>query len=246
MQKVFYHQNLTAMFVESAGYYDVIMEGKGVSVATLYPARGGVEVDMPGYLSWFSASVTLAMAGVIVRRRQADIDQAHAEALELTMQNLKAASSDAIHVPVNGSRVLALCGRVALGGATKDAATCGACAGQMERDHDEAREVNRASGQDDRPRGPQAATNLVRRVLRGIDGVYAVRSRFCPDRGESAVQTIVFLASDADSEAVFSFLRGAFGGMKVRASLAARFVSITFRPWSLVDDEAEAHEMNAS
>jgi hypothetical protein len=89
------------------------------------------------------------------------------------------------------------------------------------------------------PTSPRTATTLVKSVLVGVDGMGEVHSRYFSD----GVQTIVHLTGDANFDAALTFLRGAFADVVVRGSETG-FISISFRPWSIEQDEIEAHSID--
>lgn len=89
------------------------------------------------------------------------------------------------------------------------------------------------------PTSPRTATTLVKSVLKGMDGIGEVHSRYSP----KGVQTIVYLTASANFDAALIFLRGAFADVVVRGSETG-FISISFRPWSIEQDEIEAHSID--
>lgn len=73
---------------------------------------------------------------------------------------------------------------------------------------------------------PRAATTLVKRVLRGFDGIREVHTACCTD----AMATTISLDNDADVGAIYTFARGAFPDAKVsnRYACTARFLTVSF------------------
>lgn len=74
------------------------------------------------------------------------------------------------------------------------------------------------------PTTPRSATNMVRKVLHGVDGISAVRTTWQTD----ALGTIVFLTPDVDGKAVLAYLAAAFVDVKVSGHLGYDFIGIAF------------------
>ena len=94
----------------------------------------------------------------------------------------------------------------------------------------------------DYPTSPRQATDLIKGVLRHLDGVTGVNTR----QATNCLHSVVHLAEgDADAMAILTYLRAAFADCEVTGFLRSRFISIAFRAPGVADHTLdEAYAMN--